>query len=162
MSSACNCSQEACLDFLIIICNLISFIMNYIQFPYSFIHSFHITLILYRCGNSHIRYLNLSVFGLSYSTKHLEHNEALQEVYRSTLFSLKHMWRYKLPPIFLASLCTEMCVITYQDDATDQQIAHWLLTLKAQVLFHGAYEGFVALRQKIFWLLQLFCLLTLH
>ena len=43
-----------------------------------------------------------------------------------------------------------MCVITYQDDATDQQIAHWLLTLKAQVLFHGAYEGFVALRQKIF------------
>ena len=108
---------------------------------HSFIHLLHIPLILYRCGNSHIIYLNLSVFGLSYSTKHLEHNEALQEVYRSTIFSLKHMWLYKLSPICLASLCTEMCVIIYQDDATDQQIAHWLLTLKAQVSFHGSPWG---------------------
>jgi hypothetical protein len=34
-----------------------------------------------------------------------------------------------------------MCVITYQDDATHQQIAYWLLTVKAQVLFHGSPSG---------------------
>lgn len=51
------------------------------------------------------------------------------------------MWLYKLSPICLASLCTEMCIITYQDDATDQQIAHWLLTVKVQVLFHGSPWG---------------------
>lgn len=80
-SSACSWSQQACLYFLIITCDLISFIVNLTALPY------------------HITYSNLSVFGLSYSRNILSTVKTCKKSYGST--HPHFPWAALLPKAYL-------------------------------------------------------------